>query len=464
MARKIIQDVFIGKEKKRDSVAFPEHTEARSAPEKPAPVKRDSFDELFRKQKPAKQPEQETESAIDTYDEWEEEKPPANKTRIFIWVLCIASIATLLFVVSSLFATAIITITPKSQTVAFDDTYPIYPASSTKPVDALHYHVLALEQQSSVSVDATGETHADRKGIGRAVIYNNYGTSNQRLVTNTRLEAANGLVYRIRDSITVPGMKTVSGIKVPGSIEVDIIADQTGDTYNMKLTDFKGDFSIPGFQGTDKYNGFYGRLSADVTGGYSGTVKTANADAIALARKTLEDSLSAELIKNAYREAGDASILFKNNYTVQFTDLPDTPDAKSYQITEKAALHAIVFDAHELAEFVAKNKIAGFDGSPVDILWDDKVNETLVAATPAPWTENTLKAKFSGTSILAWSYDPTKIIDMARGHDTSIASVIATEYTASIAKLKLTITPAWESTLPADPKKIKIVDTVRQPS
>jgi hypothetical protein len=375
-----------------------------------------------------------------------------------LWIVCIASIATLLFLLSSTFATATLTVTPKNQTVALNDTYNI---ATDKTIPGLHFEVMTVQKDLSKNLDTDGTEYVERKAIGKAIIYNNYSASSQRLINNTRLETKDGLVYRIRQSVNVPGIQTVKGVKVPGSVEVEIIADMPGDKYNMKVTDLKGDFNIPGFQGDPRYDSFYGRLSADATGGFVGNVKKVSDANIQAGRADLQNSLKDELIKEAYATKTDNYILFKDNYYTQCNDLPDDSSTAEYKITEECSIYAIMFDKNELSSFIASNKIKDFDNSKVDIMWNDNDIVILSGITAEPWTESSLKAKFTGPAEIVWSFDKNSILGSIVGQDKSIVNSIIESNKNSLSEIQATIRPMWRSTFPDDQNKIKVIDTIR---
>ena len=107
----------------------------------------------------------------------------------------------------------------------------------------------------------------------------------QRLITRTRFQSPEGLIYRIAESAVVPGKTTKNGVDTPGSIEVTVFADEAGDKYNIKKTDF----TIPGFKSdASRFKNIYARSSTDMTGGFVGKMKTIlpadKATAIAKAR------------------------------------------------------------------------------------------------------------------------------------------------------------------------------------
>jgi hypothetical protein len=103
------------------------------------------------------------------------------------------------------------------------------------------------------------------KSSGALVVFNNFSSASQVLVRRTRFRTPDGLVFRTTKRIEVPGIADGK----PGSIEVEVEADEPGDKYNIGLTDF----SIPGFEGSARFDKFYGRSKTEMTGGAIGEGK-----------------------------------------------------------------------------------------------------------------------------------------------------------------------------------------------
>jgi hypothetical protein len=390
----------------------------------------------------------------------EEKKYVAKDSLLLLWIICIASIATLLFLLSSIFSTATVKVTPKNEVIDLNDTYNITSDKSVS-TSTLHFEVMTLTENLSKNLEADGEEYVERKATGKAILYNNFSTASQRLINNTRLETKDGTTYRIRESVEIPGIKTVNGVKTPGSIEIDIIADVAGDKYNMKLSDLKGDFTIPGFQGSSKYTGFYGRLSSDITGGFIGNVKKVSDAKLTDVRTELQGTLKTNLIKDIYSKKPDQYVLFKDDYFVQCNDLADDSSNNGYKVSEECSINTIVFNKDLLSAFIAGNKINNFDSSKIDVVWNDNDIVTITGVSAKPWSETSLSAKFTGSAKVVWSFDKEAILNSIIGQNKSVISSVIASNKNYINEIQATIRPMWNSTFPSSEKKIKIIDTIR---
>jgi hypothetical protein len=445
MAKKIIQDIIVEKKSiqaiRRDEIRSLERLEKERAKDE----KKVASEVIPEKVKPAVHEKVHTTHM-------------SGRSKTFLWVASIASVAGLLFCLSLLFATATVTITPKQKAVILADTYTI---SKDATSVGLHYQTMSITKELSKSIPTDGEEYVERKAIGKATIYNNYSSAKQRLVNNTRLETKDGLVYRTRESVDVPGMKTVNGVATPGSVEVEIIADVAGDSHNMKISDLKGDFKVPGFKGTPRYEAFSARLSADLVGGFIGTVKKVSESALNSAKEELESTLRADLLKDMYAKKPNEYTIFKDNYFIEIRELPDLQQTGDYSIKTQATIHAVMFKQTELSMYIAKNKIPEFDNLSVDGIWNDAMKVVISGVTEKPWNENTLKASFAGNANIVWLYKKDDIIGQIKGNHKTIIRNILDENKDKIIEIQASIRPQWKSTFPSNSKKIQIIDSIR---
>lgn len=129
--------------------------------------------------------------------------------------------------------------------------------------------LIAIQAEASADFPATGEKEVANKARGKITIFNNFNSEVQTFVATTRFESSAGLIFRTPRIINIPGAKLVNGELVPGSIEVEVIADKPGEEYNIG----SDRFTIPGLQGSPRYEGFYAQSAAEMRGGKIGLAK-----------------------------------------------------------------------------------------------------------------------------------------------------------------------------------------------
>ncbi len=397
-------------------------------------------------------------SRVESLVDYSEAEKINKNSQIFLWIISIFSVIVLIFLVSSVFSTASLKITPRNEKIMLNDTFAMIKGYE-EDNNSLNYEVMTIKKTLTKELKTDGEEYVERKSVGKAVIYNNDSTSKQRLINNTRLETDEGLIYRIRQSVDVPGYKIVGGVKTPGSIEVEIIADIPGDKYNMKIEDFKGDFTIPGFKGTTKYTTFYARLSSDTTGGFIGNIRKVSEESLKKGREELKVELSNALIKDIYTQKPDQFTFFDNNYYIEYFELEDVLDGEKYIISEEGIINVIIFKDSELSDFIATEKIEDFDGLPVNIIWSN-VKAEIVGSTEKPWNEYKVKIILKGEASVVWIYEKDIILNTIKGQNKNIIQGVLNDYKNSIIEIESSIRPQWKSSFPSNINKIKILDMI----
>ena len=81
----------------------------------------------------------------------------------------------------------------------------------------------------------------------------------------------------------------------PGSVEVNIYANEAGAEYNSEPLDFK----ILGWKGDPKYEKFYGRSKGTITGGLKGTLPALSDQEKAAISVELKQALEEKLIEKS---------------------------------------------------------------------------------------------------------------------------------------------------------------------
>ena len=125
--------------------------------------------------------------------------------------------------------------------------------------------IASKEEAITISYPATGKGKAiaQTKARGTVMIYNEFSNSPQQLLETTRLEDSQGHIFRIVKTVTVPGMSGDEGQAVAGTVQVEVVADQSGEGYNIPPSTF----TIPGFKDGPKYSKFYAKSAATMVGG-----------------------------------------------------------------------------------------------------------------------------------------------------------------------------------------------------
>ncbi|MBP6889451.1 MAG: hypothetical protein KBC83_03605 [Candidatus Moranbacteria bacterium] len=130
--------------------------------------------------------------------------------------------------------------------------------------DVVPVRKIEKNYESMVTTEASGKAlSGNQKARGTLIITNEYSSDTQPLIATTRFETSDGKIFRLAESVTVPGMTIVDGKRQPGIAEAVVIADAPGDEYNINPTDF----TIPGFKNGVKYEKIRAKSSKGFSGG-----------------------------------------------------------------------------------------------------------------------------------------------------------------------------------------------------
>lgn len=222
------------------------------------------------------------------------------------------------------------------------------------------------EAQGNFSTTEVKDIQTKARGVVK--IYNAYSSSPQVLVANTRLLSSEGKLFRLTKQITVPGARVEEGKIIPSFIEAEVIADQPGEAFNIPPSKF----SIPGFEGTPKYEKFYGISEKSMSGGYSGKVKVVSQKDLDQAREILMDGLKMQLLEelnakipSEFKILEEAKIFSLEK--LEFSKKVDEP-AENFEAKVKLSLKVVGFreeDLKDLFLYHASQEIGNFENQEV---------------------------------------------------------------------------------------------------
>lgn len=366
-----------------------------------------------------------------------------------LWFVAIIVVIALILAFSLFFTGAKLNITPKQNNILVDAQFV---AAINADTGELPYEIMTIEKTDSRKVAATGRQKIEEKASGKIVIFNDFNTSSQRLVPNTRFETPEGLIYKINKSVVIPGQKTEGGEKIPGSIEVTVYADEPGEKYNIGLVDF----TIPGFKGSPRFDDFYARSKTTMTGGFVGEKLTASPDDIAQAKTEIHTELKKQLISEASSQKPDKFYLFEDTIFIEFESVGSVESGNDVEITEKATLYGVLFNKEKFAGHIAKKTIAVFDDESVEIsdisALTIKVSEKIDSR---PWEEGEFEFTVSGNAHIVWTFDEEKLKEDLTGRAKAALPTVLSGY-PSIDKAEVVLRPFWKRSFPDKVGKIKI--------
>jgi len=224
--------------------------------------------------------------------------------------------------------------------------------------------IISVSDEATRIYDVTGTKNAsNQKAHGIITIYNEFSASPQPLVATTRFETSDGKIFRLVSGVTVPGMEKVGLETKPGAIEAKVMADESGEQYNIEATSF----TIPGFKssGGDKYTKIYAKSSKPMVGGgqESQAVKVLSDEDIEVAKKKVMQELEPVVRQKLKESIGEEHIILDEAVNVDdsvYTLSNSSGDiTDKFSITVKSTANAMVFRKDDIKKVlmlaIAKN-------------------------------------------------------------------------------------------------------------
>jgi hypothetical protein len=303
-----------------------------------------------------------------------------------------------------------------------------------------------------VSLKATGEEKVSEKSKGKIIIYNEYEETEQRLLKNTRFESPNGLIYRIPTSVVVPGLKRDDkGNVVPGKLEVDVVADEVGENYNVSPTKF----TVPGFKDLPQYESFYAVSETPIDGGFDGIRKVVSDSDRQEAESSLKTQLKDELIAQVKTKSNKETLVLANESMIVYEILGDKVDGNNVSISARGKINAVSFNFQEFSDAVAKTVITGFSEKEDVVI---KNIEDLKISISKKDNENITNLEISGSIEFLWKNDAELLKSTIAGTDKDSIKDTVNAF-PGITKISSEVKPFWKKTFPEDTSKIKIIDS-----
>jgi len=219
-------------------------------------------------------------------------------------------------------------------------------------------NLFVFKADETQEFSSTGQGKDERKAKGIITIYNNYSTAPQILVATTRFETPDHKIFRLDSRIVIPGASTKNGKLMPSTINVKVTADKPGTDCNIEacnLPDCK--FTIPGFEGTSKFQGFYGVSTKAMAGGSFGSVPLVtsedlkNAEEIIL--QTVMDSIEQDLQNKIPKEL---KILSGAKSGIKITNVDSDAKVGDYRekftVSAEGEVNIVAFNEDDIIKYV----------------------------------------------------------------------------------------------------------------
>lgn len=374
----------------------------------------------------------------------------SKKRNLFFGLAALVVIVVFIVGMMTVFASASINIVPKNQEIPVNMKIS---GINGQEAGAVSYEIVKISESKSVSVPANGEEAAEIKASGKIVIYNNFSTESQRLITRTRFESPEGLIYRISESVTVPGRTVKNGLETPGSIEVEVFADEAGEKYNIKKTDF----TVPGFKNdADRYKNFYARSSTDMVGGFVGKRKTVLPTDRQAALQVIDMETENNLRKSLESKVPEGLVLVPGAIIYESKELPQREESSAVLIGKEITAYAIMLNAQSLSDKIIEEYVAALaEWNNIESEIKDFSSLTIVKKPENLGAASKIDLEISGKVEILARIDTKAINQRLLGASKEEAAELMNEF-KGISSVTAIIRPIWKQSFPDDSSKIHV--------
>jgi len=321
-------------------------------------------------------------------------------------------------------------------------------ARANTTADGLLFEIAQLNAEESGLVTATGISSGGQYASGKIIVYNNYGSAPQRLIANTRFQTSDGKVYRIKGAISVPGM---------GMTEATVYADQAGEEYNIKPTDF----TLPGLKGGPRFEKVFAKSKSAMSGGSSVNARVVKKEDIDSVRTAVNEKLKNRLTETLSKQKPEGYVLFAGAVKIEYMENPDNPkvgdsSSRSMAFKTNGSATGYLFKKDALAKALADDSSGDLKKAPKnEPVAVDNVESLDFSLISADAKNKEITVRLKGNADFVWVVDTAKLLEEIVNYKGKGYTSVFQNYPA-IEKAAIVKSPKWWPRFPKDKSKIKI--------
>lgn len=363
---------------------------------------------------------------------------------------------------TAFFSNSKVFIIPRSESHTVDLTVNTALVDSATESAKILFEIREFSTTIKKELPAESEREVEELASGTITVYNEFSTEAQRLIKNTRFESPEGLIFRIRNSIDVPGYTENGGEVIPGSIDVTVYADDVGEDYNID----PARFTIPGLEGLDQFDLMYAKSSEAMTGGFKGVKKTVSELDEAEARAEIERERREAIAQKIEEEMPGEYVVYMTESFFTYSEIPNEQKGNNVIIGEMITVKAPVFKKSDITKVLAESLVQDYqegDDIRIDNIDDPEALtfRLLEKNTFDPEVDETASLSISGEPLFVWNIDEDEVASALAGTKRKNFLDVIEPFTG-VQKAKYELSPFWIMSFPDAPEDIKVIEEVAE--
>lgn len=386
--------------------------------------------------------------------------PSFNKKFLFIFI--VLSVFILGIVGFLILPHAYVTIYPKVEILPYDLDLTV--SSSTKEINyegsTIPGDIIYIEKEEKKEFTSSGKKDVGEKAQGSVTVYNEWDSNPQTLVDSTRFLSSDGKLFRSAGEVTVPGTTISEGQLIAGTASVPVVADQSGEEYNINPSNF----TIPGLPAA-KQEKIYARSGSNMTGGFSKQVTVVSQDDI----NGAQEATSRNLFTSAEEElrakiAQDKKILDEAISKEIIESSPSVKvgtEAENFNLKLKVKVQVMVFSEDNLKD-VSSSKLLTVLPDNKELVYDGE-NDIHYEIANLDFSSGVMVLKTHIEGLISSQIKQEELKKNLVGKDKQEAEDFLRDLDR-FEKVSVTFWPSWIKKVPKRKGNIKIDIQTTKPS
>lgn len=369
----------------------------------------------------------------------------------FLFIFFLVCGTLLFFFFTQYFSKVQITVSLKKETFEIKDQ--VILSSKIQNLDfkskKIPAEIFEEEKVFSLQVPASGVIL--KKAEGKIRLYNSYTTKEETWVAGTRFLSSDNKIFLSKSKITVPGATIKDGKIEPSFVDVEVIAAEGGEEYNIGPTKF----SIPAFKGSERYYKYYGESLEPMKGG--GKKRVVKKEDIENGFNVLISQIEKEKGKEFIKERISSNVVFPEDLVLvevleKKSNQKEGDEVPNFSVSVKAKIKTFLVKKENLLSFVQALK--SFYQPPSTKLLSQNENLQFESLTrDFEKGEVLVNLNYRGELILRVEKDELKKA-IAGKRIKEIEEILKNK--AEIEKVKIRVSPFWVFKVPENFDKIEI--------
>lgn len=374
------------------------------------------------------------------------------------WVAAGLAIIILLYLAVAVLPKAAIVVSSARQPVNFEATIVIDKnlAKVNREAARLPGQILEISKTLSQNYPATGTRGSAGKVQGTITAYNEQ-LSAQAMIPSRFQAESNGKIYRSQKNIVIPAATKQGDNLTPGKLDIAVVADEAGEGPTLECSAATPcRFTVPAWQGTDKFTKVYALATAALTGGSTADAKVITADDFKSGQAALTDALKQAAQEELTKSLATGLRLIPESLALNTGDIEADKTvgaaADSFTLSATASAKAVAVSDEDIKTFVDETVQSRLP--PDKRTYRDTVAVTFNDAV-VNIEKGEVQVALSAKEEVGWQLSPAALKRQLKGKSRDQVQALVTS-DEKIAKIKVDLWPFWVSSVPNNEGRLNI--------